>query len=59
MKTTDTIIVGYDFTHGKDNTVLIVGRKRENESVEIINAFQGEEAEKLYLKLVTKKEAAK
>lgn len=43
MKTTDTILVGFDFTNGKDNGVLIVGRKRPNDSVEIINGFQGEE----------------
>jgi len=53
MKTSDSLLVGFDFSHGKDNTVLIVGRKRPNESVEIINAFQGEEAEELYNKLVT------
>lgn len=56
MNTTDSLLIGYDFTHGKDNTVLVVGRKRPNESVEVINAFQGEEAEELYLKLITKKE---
>lgn len=56
MKTTDSLLIGYDFTHGKDNTVLVVGRKRPNESVEVINAFQGEEAKELYLKLITKKE---
>lgn len=54
-KTTDTILVSYDFTHGKDVSVLVVGRKRKNESVEIINAFQGEEAERIYNLLVTKK----
>lgn len=55
--TTDTILVSYDFTHGKDESVLIVGTKRPNQSVEIINAFQGEEAEELYKKLTTKKES--
>lgn len=55
MNTTDTILVSYDFTHGRDRSVLIVGRKRPNQSVEIINAFQGEEAEELYNRLVTKK----
>ena len=55
MKITDALIIGYDFSHGKDNTVLVVGRKGPNETAEIINAFQGEEAEKLYEKLVTKK----
>lgn len=56
LKTTDTILVSYDFTHGKDKSVLVVGRKRPKETVEIINAFQGEEAEELYEKLITKKE---
>lgn len=55
MKTTDTILVSYDFTHGKDVSVLIVGRKKPNQVVEIINAFQGKEAEELYNKLVTVK----
>lgn len=34
--------------------VLVIGRKRPNESVEIVNAFQGEEAKELYSKLVAK-----
>lgn len=52
----DSLLVGVDFSE-KDKGVLIVGRKRMNESVEIINAFQGEEARELYEKLITKKEA--
>jgi hypothetical protein len=52
----DCILVSIDFTHGKETGVLIVGRKRLGESVDIINAFQGEEAWELYKKLVTKKE---
>lgn len=51
----DTILISINF-HNPDTGVLIVGRKRPNQSVEIINAFQGEEALKLYKKLVTKKE---
>lgn len=53
-KTIDTIIVSYDFTNGKDKSVLIVGRKQPNQVADIINAFQGQEAEELYKKLVTK-----
>ena len=53
--TTDTILIGYDASPDDLNQVLIVGRKRPNESVEIINAFQGEEAEELYKRLTTKK----
>ena len=48
----DTILVSFDNSNGEDTCVLIVGRKRPNESVEIINAFQGQEAEDLYRKLV-------
>lgn len=51
MQTTDTILVSVDFSHGRDVSVLVVGRKRMNQSVEVINAFQGVEAEELYLKL--------
>ena len=49
----DTILVSVDFTNGKDSSVMIVGRKRPNQTVEIINALQGKEAEDLYSKLVT------
>lgn len=50
----DTLLVG------RSGNILIVGRRRlNNESVEIINAFQGDEAKELYEKLITKKEAVK
>ncbi len=52
MKITETILVGFDSSN-EDNSVLIVGRKRPNNSLDIINAFQGEEAEELYKKLIT------
>ena len=51
----DTLLVSISFSD-KDTGVLIVGRKRQNQSIEIINAFQGDEALELYKKLVTKKE---
>ena len=60
MRTTDTILVGFDYDPTeKDTCVLIVGRKRKNDSVEIINAFKGKEAKKLYEKLITKSEEKK
>ena len=49
MNQNDTLLVSIS------GDVLVVGRKRPNESVEIVNAFQGEEAKDLYSKLVTKK----
>lgn len=36
----DSILVSVDFSNKNDTGVLIVGRKRMNQSVEIINAFQ-------------------
>lgn len=56
MKTTDSVIVAYDFSHGEAKAVLIVGKKQKNKDVDIINAFQGEEATELWKKLITKKE---
>ena len=55
MKINESLLVGVDFTNGEDIGVLIVGRKRTNQSVDIINAFQGKEAEELYNKLIGKK----
>ena len=59
MHLTDSLLVGFDISSGKDNAVLIVGKKNPNQSVDIINAFQGEEAKDLYKKLteVNKKDA--
>ena len=54
--TTESILVGFDHTNGMDKSVLIIGKKRPNKSVEIINAFQGPEAEELWRRLTTKKE---
>ncbi len=51
--TNDAIIVSVDFTNGRDNDVMVVGRKRPNDSVEIINAIAGPEALELYNRLVT------
>lgn len=58
MKSSGAVIVSWDFSHGKDVGVLIVGQQ-ENGHMDIINAFQGEEAEKLFRKLTERqKEAA-
>lgn len=51
-----TVLVGLDDTNGIDNAVLVVGTKRVNESIKIINAFQGQEAIDIFNKLITKKE---
>ena len=56
MKNSDTLLVGFDHSHG-DIAVLIIGRKEAGENVQIINQFQGEEAEALY-KILVEKEAS-
>lgn len=50
----DTFLVSFDYTHG-DIPVLIVGRRVKKKDIDIINAFEGEEAKELYQKLTTKK----
>ena len=52
--TTDCILVSFDSSGEKDKEILIVGRKTSGEVVNIVNAFQGEEAVELYKKLTTK-----
>lgn len=51
----DTLLVSVNFEHGEDTGVLIVGRRTSKGTTEIVNAFQGEEAKKLYFNLITKK----
>lgn len=50
----DSVIVSYD-NQSNDVPILIVGKKRPNQSVDIINAFQGDEATELYDRLTTVK----
>lgn len=52
----DSILVSYSHNEKTDNSILCVGKKRPNETVEVINAFQGEEADRLWKELTTKKE---
>ncbi len=53
MRNSDTLLVGWDHSHG-DIPILIVGRKAPGDKADIINQFQGQEAEELYKRLVTK-----
>lgn len=50
----ESVIVSVDFTN-KDTGVLIVG-KQDKGKVEVINAFQGEEAQKLWKRLIKEEE---
>lgn len=49
----DTIIVGYNRMYG-DKPVLIIGRQLPGKPMEIINAFSGDKATRLYKALVEK-----
>lgn len=48
----DSVLVNVDFSRGVDSSVMIIGRKNANGVVDICNAIQGEEAEKLYYHLL-------
>lgn len=48
-----SVIVSWDFSNDKDVEVLLVGKKKSGKDVEIINAFQGQEAVDIYKKLTT------
>lgn len=54
MNSVGSVIVSWDFSNGRDNSVLLVG-KQVNGHVYIVNAFQGEEAVELHKKLTTVK----
>lgn len=43
----DTLLVSFDFTHGDDNRILLVGKKT-GKTVTIVNAFEGEKAFDIY-----------
>jgi hypothetical protein len=53
-------IVSWDFSNGKDNSVLLVGRqvpmKPIGHRIEIVNAFQGADAEALWQMLTERKD---
>ena len=51
MNISGSLLVGYSFSEA-GNPVLIVGKKDKKKAVEIINAFEGDEAVELYKKLV-------
>jgi hypothetical protein len=54
MQPYGAVIVSWDFSHGKDKTIVLVG-KQNNGKVDVINAFQGQDAIDIYNKLTGKK----
>lgn len=57
-KTNGCFVVSWDFNHGEDKDLVIVG-ERDNGELKIINGFQGQEARDIYEKLSTAKEGFK
>lgn len=54
MNEVGSVIVSWDFSHGMDKDILLVG-KQENGVVTVINAYQGQEARDIQKKLTIKK----
>lgn len=54
LNVNECLLVGVDFTRGEDAGILIVGRQT-NGIVDVINAFQDQEAADIYRKLITVK----
>ena len=46
-------LVSFDFTNGKDKSIMLVGQKDIKGNIVVINDFQGKEAEELFAKLTT------
>lgn len=53
-KLTDTMLVSFHRESPTSEPILLIGRKRMNESMEIINAFKGQKAIDIYNSLTEK-----
>ena len=58
IKKTGNLIIGYNFSNGEDNGVLIVGKRTKGQNTDIVNAFQGKEAKDIFERLITVKKEA-
>lgn len=52
---TESLLVSVTYDDNNKINLMVVGKKRRNEAVEIVNAFQGDDAARLYYELITKK----
>lgn len=52
---TETLLISVTYDDANKINLMVVGKKRRNEAVEIVNAFQGDDAARLYYELITKK----
>lgn len=51
----ESILVSVTYDENDKVNLMVVGKKLKNEAVDIINAFQGEDAARLHSELITKK----
>ena len=51
----DCLLVSFDFTNKDIGVLLVATKKNKIQELDIINAFQGEEAYEIYKLLTTKK----
>lgn len=56
MKSSGAVIVSWDFSNGPDHDIVLVGDQTKEKGMDIINAFQGQEAREIINKLKVKKE---
>lgn len=54
MSNVGSLIVSWDFSHGKDHDILLVGQQKDGK-VDIVNAFLNEDARDIYKRLTTVK----
>lgn len=47
MEKSGCVLISWDISNGTDKTIVIVGKKAPGKDVDVINAFQGEEAMKV------------
>ena len=59
MESTGCYLVSWDFTNGKDKSIVLVGVQEKGQSVKVVNAFEGIEAEDIITKLSTTKQEEK
>lgn len=52
MESTGCYLVSWDFTNGKDKSVVLVGVQKDNKE-DVINGFTGPEAEEIINRLKT------
>ncbi len=50
----EVLLVSFDFTHGKDYNLCIVGKK-DGKTITVVNAFQGQKAVDIFNLLTTVK----